>query len=271
MIHWLVKSFDHQPCLEHGMIPQGMLADLEYDQLANLRTEKRRREWLLGRWTAKQLLLQVLDSPMKKPTGKLQGKPLEQCQLMIDHGPLGAPYALLLPEMEEAPYHLSISHSGRMAFCALVDRQDGWIGADIEHIEKRPEGFEQEYYSQAELRCLAGHAGADQDLYSNLIWSAKEATLKALRLGLRMDTRLLSCLPGPSQPLGEDWQQLDIEFILDELDSSLPVRPLYPTSLLAWWRQYQDYVLTLTISRPGSTLEKPEVPIHYDSQGKTYG
>ena len=61
MIHWLLQSTDAHPDLARGHPPVGLLCKLEHARLSNLTIDKRRREWLLGRWTAKQLLQAYLE------------------------------------------------------------------------------------------------------------------------------------------------------------------------------------------------------------------
>ena len=61
MIHWLVGSFADHPDLARGVPPAGLLSPAESRRLVNLRTAKRRRDWLLGRWTAKHLLQTAVE------------------------------------------------------------------------------------------------------------------------------------------------------------------------------------------------------------------
>ena len=77
-----------------------------------------------------------------------------------------------------------------------------------------------------------------------VIWSAKESALKALRQGLRVDTRRIEIdrvagieagdIPQPLNPRPEIWLQLRIS-------SSLPDTGAF----LAWWRPDGDDVLTM--------------------------
>ncbi len=250
MIRWLVESFEAESKLKYGLVPDGMLASRERAQLDELHNAKRRREWLLGRWTAKRLLQETL-----KP---VLGRMPEMSEVAIYNGPLGAPYAILDKRKGgEIPFHITISHSGRRALCAIVEKHEGWIGADIEHVEARSHGFAEEYFSDDEQKFLKSIPWRERTLYTNAIWSAKEAVLKALRLGLRLDTRRVSCGLTQLRNGEQEWKHFEVEFHLDELDPSLPVRPVYPASVVGWWQVFHNYVLSMAIYRPGAALEKP--------------
>jgi 4'-phosphopantetheinyl transferase len=60
MIHWLVQSADSYPDSLEGVVLDGVLHPREQAKFATLKTEKRRQDWLLGRWTAKQLIGEVV-------------------------------------------------------------------------------------------------------------------------------------------------------------------------------------------------------------------
>src|SRR5262245_45476038 len=210
MIHWLLQSTSDHPYLAHGVAPAGLLSDSEQARLAALKIDKRRRDWLLGRWTAKGLI----QSYVERQTGLRV--PLDE--LIVGSCPDGAPYLSLgrgswsahLPlNLQSAicNLQLSISHSGGRAFCALVE--NGSIGADIERIEPRDWQFVEDYFSDDEVLQVR-QAPAEQ--YATLItaiWSAKEAALKALRQGLTVDTRSVSCY-FPALETANDWIAFEI-------------------------------------------------------------
>jgi 4'-phosphopantetheinyl transferase EntD len=56
-------------------------------------------------------------------------------------------------------------------------------------VEPRSERFVEDYFTAAERAWVRAASGADRHLLANLVWSAKEAGLKAVRRGLRADTR----------------------------------------------------------------------------------
>ena len=62
-------------------------------------------------------------------------------------------------------------------------------GCDVERIERRDPGFVRDYFTPEEVLVVAACPEDERDLVTTLLWSAKESALKALRQGLRRDTR----------------------------------------------------------------------------------
>jgi 4'-phosphopantetheinyl transferase len=81
------------------------------------------------------------------------------------------------------------------------------LGCDLELVEPRSDAFIADYFTAKE-QALVAHAGADRFRLVALLWSAKESALKALRVGLRVDTRSVIVSPGNLQPAGESWHPL---------------------------------------------------------------
>jgi 4'-phosphopantetheinyl transferase len=76
------------------------------------------------------------------------------------------------------------------------------------------------------------------------IWSAKEAALKALRLGLIVDTRSVLCSIGwPDRSDG--WA--NVAFTFDDHLLGLDAVP----ALIGWWRRMGDFVLTVAATWSG--------------------
>jgi 4'-phosphopantetheinyl transferase len=223
MIRWLVQSIADHPDMNAGIPPPGLLSAEERARFHGFANPKRREDWLLGRWTAKQLLQGYCAETL--------GVTLPLDQLIIDAEPGGAPLACArfdasglenAPAMSaddvksasQLPLSLSISHSNGYALCA-IDTDAGLspsgsgqslpptVGVDIELIEPRGQNFAADFFTDAEIDCLRVAPPALHDLLMTAIWSAKEATLKALRMGLRVDTRRVECRFDPAQP--EDW------------------------------------------------------------------
>jgi 4'-phosphopantetheinyl transferase len=228
MIEWLLQSMTDLPALP----AEAWLSPPERERLATLRVEKKRGEWLLGRWTAKRLAQAVL-------LGEGQGR-IELSHLSITPAPDGAPelHIFVLGEdvAEPGSPMITISHSGGQAFCALATG-GGAVGADIEYIAARGPAFAADYFTPAEQELVAEAPAELRDTLTTAVWSAKEAALKALRLGLTVDTRRVECLVPLAGAAGEGWMPFTAA-----CDPSLGGPP---GGLRCWWRCLDDVVLTL--------------------------
>jgi hypothetical protein len=114
--------------------------------------------------------------------------------------------------------------------CSLFPVYFG-LGADIEQIRSRGACFAEAYDTAVELSLLEAAPTDQYDTLSTAIWSAKEATLKLTRHGLRVDTRAVTCLPAPAVEGG--WAPVAI---ITELTS-------VPTA--GWWRVSGGCVITI--------------------------
>ena len=127
----------------------------------------------------------------------------------------GAPSAWLLDEgatngqsARPLPLSISLSHSQARALCVLCDVPGVQVGADLETVERRSRDFEADYFNRGESELLRRTDGAQRPAMVTAIWSAKEALLKALRIGLAVDTRRVTCLPG--RPPGPGWSSVGL-------------------------------------------------------------
>lgn len=154
-------------------VPDGddWLGPRERVVLASLRSGPRRASWRLGRWTAKLLLAAPDEAPAR---------------VEILREPDGSPR----PYRDGAPLDvtLSISHRAGRGLAATAPGQVA-LGCDLERIEPRSPAFVADFFTAREAEAVA--VAAEPELVANLIWSAKEAALKALRVGLGRDTREL--------------------------------------------------------------------------------
>jgi 4'-phosphopantetheinyl transferase len=226
MIQWLIRSVEQNSDLAQGIAPPNMLHPVEQRRLSSLRVTKRRREWLLGRWTAKQLLQTCLAQERHVRL------PLESIAIYNDAA--GVPVALV----QDQEWIISISHSHNVAFCATLpaDARACGLGADIEHIESRAERFVEDYFTSAEIDRVRRAPETRRDTFITAIWSAKEAALKALQLGLTIDTRRVNCAIDPQQYHATDWLAFEIT-----------CERTYTERLHGWWRIWNDHVLTLAV------------------------
>lgn len=223
MITWLIQTERDLPTLA----PSAWLSLPERERLAALRVEKRRREWLLGRWTARRLIQRHLAE---------SGLACDPRDLQIVAAPSGAPtIGALQPAVRAAldGWHLTISHSQGRAFCALA--RTPAIGADIEQVAPRHPVFAGDYFTPIERAAVAAAPPERRELLITAIWSAKEAALKALRLGLSVDTRRVECRVAPAS--GGAWATVALS--CDPILEAPPLR--------GWWRVSEGYVLTLAV------------------------
>jgi 4'-phosphopantetheinyl transferase len=243
MIDWLIQSTAGHPALARGIAPAGLLSEQEQQRLVELKTLKRRSDWLIGRWTAKHLIQAYIE--------RQTGVQPRLNTLAVINDPDGAPRIIADCGLHNADYdlnlqsticnlQLSISHCNGYAFCALLDHCDTQIGADIERIEPRAAAFAEDYFTAHELSQLRAAPPERGDAIVTLIWSAKEAALKALRLGLTVDTRKIDCTAAPAAPAAPAWAALGVRAapgLLGERE----------TIFQGWWRQFDQYVLTMVV------------------------
>ena len=202
------------------------VAAAEAAVLAGLRFPKRRAAWRLGRYAAKRALAACLaDNPPSLSRiailAAFDGAP----EVFVEGGP--------------APFTLSISHSEGRAFCAVAAGRVA-LGCDLEKIEPRSAAFVADYFTPAEQTLVEGAANEDRPWLANLIWSAKESTLKALREGLRLDTRSVEVdLSAPQQTA--EWRPLNVFFT----EQRQPFR--------GWHRVEAGFVQTV-VARPPAGL-----------------
>ncbi len=206
-VSYLIQSQQAHPALAQANPPHGWLSRSEREKFDSLKTDKRRRDWLLGRWTAKRLLQETV----RQQGGLLI--PLDQ--FVVDNVASGAPTVACRSAGDNGHWSLAISHSQGHAFCAVRSGQAA-IGADMERIEPRLPGFAAAYFTDAEQERITLHAS--RFTYHSLVtavWSAKEAVLKALQLGLRVDTRAVTCLlevpdQAANEAAADDWRPFTI-------------------------------------------------------------
>lgn len=171
----------------------GWLTVREREVLDGLRLEKRRTDWLLGRWAAKLAVRSVLAA---------------EPEVAILASEDGSPRVHFEPEGGTSPsVSLSISHSAGVGFAAAVSGTHP-LGCDVEAIEPRSHAFVADYFTDDERQAVAAFSGSDHALMANLVWSAKESALKALREGLRLDTRQVEVETENLRVNGADWSPL---------------------------------------------------------------
>lgn len=223
LIRWLVESTEPSAALETLEQPSVFLCEIEEAIYETLKSEKRRRDWLLGRRTAKRLLRGL--------AADWAGRDVRMPSIIIATRPDGSPGVRWdVPDGSLPEVSLSISHSHSHAFCAVVAAADFPLGADIEIIEPRPPGFAADYFTGAERALVERVSDAFRPTLETAIWSAKEAAFKAIRSGLTVDTRNVSCLIRDATT-PDDWTPFDVVWEL-----AAPGLP----ALGGWWRVWQE-------------------------------
>jgi 4'-phosphopantetheinyl transferase len=252
MIRWLVQSIVDHPDLSAGRPPAGLLTAAEAAQHRGYLSPRRRRDWLLGRWTAKRLVqTHFIETEGFCPAPGSFG---------IEQYPSGAPYVYSehpalydVTRNGQVPVVLSISHSHGYAFCALFAEEKGYtrLGVDIELVEQRSSNFAQEFFTPEEQSRLNRFSPALIDLVLTATWSAKEAALKATHSGLRADPQRTQCLLRPERP--RLWRPFRVEMQADQADTARA------GALRGWWRVLENrlrlgHCFVLTIVAQGVTL-----------------
>jgi len=256
VIHWLIQTTAAHPGLANGQPPGGLLSADETAVFDRFKVPKRRQDWLLGRWTAKHLLREIIrleNVPMRTlasaPTrtmaaGEMRtlsaGTTMPLAAITILPGKDGAPRVSFAAPFDHhnSSFTVSISHSHRTSLCAAVTQPDYALGADIERIESRPARFAADFFTMEEQAQVERAADGIRDVVVTAVWSAKEAALKATRQGLRMDTRSLNCQFAALTEPPVAWQPFHIQWKRQLDEGQLP-------NLIGWWMIVDDFVLTL--------------------------
>lgn len=228
------------------------LSEKERSYLGGLRFPKRRDEWRLGRWTAKCSVASSLGLPATVSN-------LPEIEIWPDRS--GAPEVFLAQE----PAHLSISlsHRGGKAVCAIAPFQ-ARIGCDLELIESRHPAFLSDYFATDE-QALVAHTAPDlRNFTVTLLWSGKESALKALHLGLRLDTRSLNVCLNDSPPSARDFwlESYPLRLLNSHSNDHGSSDVWHPFQVLlrnvptfvGWWRNPDELVRTVVIAHPSSTI-----------------
>jgi 4'-phosphopantetheinyl transferase len=232
MITWCVAPAD-----PHGRAADraaALLSRAELQELVRLRLAKRRREWLLGRAAVKQLACAHL---------RRAGRRVAPHELSVLADPDGAPQ-VRWDDGEPVPVTVSVSHRAGMVVAALCDTPRAPLGIDVELCEPRPPTFASDYFTHAEVACVERAPSDDRPRLETEVWSLKEAALKALRVGLSVDTRSIEVRPRAAASPG--WGRAGV------------LRPHGPAG--AFVRDHGDYVVSVVLLEAGATATPVEEP-----------
>lgn len=221
--------------LAHGEldVPAGAqwLSPRERALLAGIRYTKRYVEFLTRRYTAKRALATVLGR---------DGAVNELARIEVRNHPSGAPFVLV--DGQPAPIEVSISDRAGWAVCLLgaPGVAHGPLGIDLEIVEPRSDAFVEDFFTARERETVrALPAGEPRSEAANLIWSAKEAALKVMKVGLRADTREVE-VDYDAEGRADGWAPMTV---------TARRGAVFP----GWWRR--DGVFLLTIA--GTTPSEP--------------
>jgi 4'-phosphopantetheinyl transferase len=231
MFHHVLVRGGELPSLDQGQAWPGLLSPREEEILAGLLLLPRRRKWLLGRAAAKRLVRE-----------RLGREAVAESRISVLNRPSGEPFVLLEGQGEwELP--ISLSHRSDAGLAAAPERCGWRIGADLETVVPRAPALVRQFFTEREA-ALVAKSGEARDEVVARIWSAKEAVLKLLGLGLRLDTRAIEVTFD-----GESYADGPAGF------SAIAVglrAGLLPESLLASlrvvWRREGDCVLTVAVA-----------------------
>jgi 4'-phosphopantetheinyl transferase len=229
-VYWLEQAEADVPATNHWV------SGSEAIRMEALRFAKRRCDWRLGRWTAKRALAAYLNLP-----NDLRAL----ADIEICPAPSGAPEAFVANQ--PAPVVISISHRNGVAACATAP-QGTLLGCDLEVAEPRSDAFVADYFTSAKQSFLACLPEKDRFRVVALFWSAKESALKALRLGLRVDTRTLTV-----NLRDRDWEYWDFterpHMVCGKRTvvrwHPLQVRYVDGQEFHGWWQSSGDFLGTL--------------------------
>lgn len=234
MIRWRIQSIADHPDLAAGRPPDGLLTQSEWARYHGYHSVRRRRDWLLGRWTAKQLVQEAIM--------RTAGFTPRLDSFSIAQEPGGAPFVTsTCPALACAttggrlPLRLSISHSQDYALCALVlpVAPTTALGVDIEVVDHRNPLIHGDPLSHDERQSVAAAPRPLQNLVATAIWSAKEATAKALQLELRDDPHAIQCILRPNGL--RTWQPFLVEICTRTAHND----EASPAAVYGWWRVMQ--------------------------------
>jgi 4'-phosphopantetheinyl transferase len=229
-VYWLEQREADVP------VQNDWLSAGETARLKGMRFEKRRADFRLGRWTAKRALAVYLNRPADFAA---------MAGIEIRPEPSGAPEVFLAGELADVT--ISLSHRAGTAICAVAASSVA-LGCDLEVIEPRSDGFLADYFTKEEQAFVARMPSGERSQILALLWSAKESALKALREGLRLDTRSLrveavdgtqregqmcdSALTSSPSFVADIWHPLCVRLCTDQV-------------FQGWWQHANDVLRTM--------------------------
>jgi 4'-phosphopantetheinyl transferase len=230
-VHWLEQTEADVPA------ENAWLSANEIARLNGMRFAKRRDSWRLGRWTAKRALASYLNLPTH---------PLELIKIEIRPAPSGAPEAFL--NDKPAVVTISLSHRDGRAVCAVAP-SGVELGCDLEVIEPHGDAFLSDYFTAEEQALVARAPAMDRARLLTLLWSGKESALKALRTGLRLDTRSVIVSPDDESFELSGWSRLQVRYTEGRI-------------FHGWWQHTDNILRTVVANSPLDSPIPLKIPVY---------
>lgn len=217
----------HAAWADFGEVPRGdaWLTRSEAVVQGGLRFAKRREDWRVGRWTAKAAVSACLG-----------GVPVEDIEVLATED--GSPSARI-PGSDAGRVAISLSHSQGRGF-AVAAQGAMSLGCDLEALAPRSLAFIRDYFTESERAAVMALQGSPRDEGATLVWAAKEAALKAMRQGLRADTRSVEVRFGEQASVGVGWAQLAVSRAAG-------------TPLRGWLRVFDEFAWAVVTDASGTT------------------
>ena len=115
------------------------------------------------------------------------------------------------------------------------------LGVDLERVEPRPPSFLEDWYTEGERSFVAAAGDGRAALAATLVWSAKEAAMKALREGLRVPPKEVE-VEAEAGPADGAWR-------------ALGARGPGPETWRGFWRAADGFVLVVVADPPSGPPE----------------
>jgi 4'-phosphopantetheinyl transferase len=231
-VYWLEQTEENVPA------GNDWLGASETICLNGMRFAKRRTDWRLGRWTAKRAVASWLNLP---------AHPQALAKIEIRPAPSGAPEAFVANT--PAPVTISLSHRAGTAMCAVA-ASGVKLGCDLEIIEPRSEAFVADYFATEEQALVARASPAGRSQISALLWSGKESAMKALREGLRLDTRCVIVSPSDRSFDFAGWSRLQVQCTGGQV-------------FHGWWQNTDRILRTVVADPPPNAPISLKIPAYF--------
>jgi 4'-phosphopantetheinyl transferase len=158
---------------------------LVFDRLA---LPKRRRDWLAGRFAARRAVAQLARRGVTPPVGRIEVMASES----------GAPGVLVAGS--PSPLRVSIAHAGEVAGAIAWQGTGVALGLDLEPLALPDRVLDRVAFTPEESAWARGRGTVAERALC--LWTAKEAALKAVEIGLRADLRQVVVTPAAT---GAPW------------------------------------------------------------------